>query len=200
MGAGLPLRRGAARPRCDADGGVIVPSATSSQTIGPFWHLIEHSEWADLTRFGAAGARVTLLGSVVDGDGNPVTDAAVELWQSDPPCDESFPGFGRCRTDQRGEFRFTTVKPGPVPGRGNAQQTPHFAIALHARGLLKALMTRAYFEGDPLNETDPLLSAVEDPRRRATLLARPESADRWRLDIRLQRGVHGETETVFLDI
>jgi protocatechuate 3,4-dioxygenase alpha subunit len=99
-----------------------------------------------------------------------------------------------------GEFRFATVKPGPVPGRGNAQQAPHFAIALHALGLPKALMTRAYFEDDPLNETDPLLSSIEDPRRRATLLARPESGDRWRLDIRLQRGAHSETETVFLDI
>ena len=86
-----------------------MPSATSSQTIGPFWHLIEHPEWSDLTRFGAAGARVTLTGTVIDGDGNPVTDAAVELWQADPPADESFPGFGRCRTDERGEFR--SVRP-----------------------------------------------------------------------------------------
>ena len=35
-----------------------MPSATGSQTIGPFWHLIEHSEWADLTRFGGAGQRL----------------------------------------------------------------------------------------------------------------------------------------------
>ena len=104
-----------------------MPAATSSQTIGPFWHLLEHPEWADLTRFGAAGARITLTGSVIDGDGNPVTDAAVELWQSDPPADDRFPGFGRSRTDERGEFRFTTLKPGPVPGRGNAQQAPHLA-------------------------------------------------------------------------
>ena len=175
-------------------------SATSSQTIGPFWHLIEHPEWADLTRFGAAGARLTLTGSVKDGDGNPVTDAAVELWQADPPADETFPGFGRCRTDERGEFRFNTVKPGPMPGRGNAQQAPHFAICLHARGLLKPVMTRAYLDGDPLNETDPLLSSIEDAKRRATLLARSVGESQWRLDIRLQRGPHGETETVFLDI
>ena len=153
-----------------------------------------------MTRFGAAGEPVTLSGSVIDGDGNPVTDAAVELWQADPPADERFPGFGRCRTDERGEFSFNTVKPGPVPGRGNAQQAPHFAIALHARGLLKALMTRAYFVDDPLNETDPLLSSIEDPERRATLLARPERDAHWRLEIRLQRGPHGETETVFLDL
>ena len=29
--------------------------ATASHTIGPFWHLIEHAEWADLTRFGLDG-------------------------------------------------------------------------------------------------------------------------------------------------
>ena len=176
-----------------------MPSATSGQTIGPFWHLIEHPEWADLTRFGAAGDRITLTGSVLDGDGNPVTDAAVELWQADPPADGSFPGFGRSRTDERGKFRFTTLRPGPLPGRGNAQQAPHFAITILARGLLKGLMTRAYFAGEPLNETDPLLSSIEDPRRRATLIARPENADVWRIDIRLQRGALGETETVFLD-
>jgi len=177
-----------------------LPSATSGQTIGPFWHLIEHPEWADLTRFGAAGERIILTGSVIDGDGNPVTDAAVELWQADPPADDRFPGFGRSRTDERGEFRFTTLKPGPVPGRGNAQQAPHFAITLHARGLLKGLVTRAYFAGDPLNDTDPLLSMIDDPNRRATLISRPEGQDRWRIDIRMQRGPNAEPETVFLDI
>lgn len=177
-----------------------MPAATSGQTIGPFWHLIEHPEWADLTRFGAAGDRIELTGSVTDGDGAAVTDAAVELWQADPPADHLFPGFGRCRTDTRGEFRFTTLKPGPVPGRGNAQQAPHFAIALHARGLLKGLVTRAYFAGDPMNESDPLLSSIDDPERRATLIARSRGAGHWRIDIRLQRGPSGETETVFLDV
>jgi protocatechuate 3,4-dioxygenase, alpha subunit len=177
-----------------------VPSATGGQTIGPFWHLIEHPEWADLTRFGAIGTPIALTGSVVDGDGNAVTDAAVELWQANPPADERFPGFGRCRTDERGQFRFVTLKPGPVPGRGNTQQAPHFAIALHARGLLKPLVTRAYFADEVLNETDPLLSAVEDPSRRATLMAHPDARDSWRIDIRLQRGRNGEAETVFLDI
>ena len=175
-------------------------AVTSSQTIGPFWHLIEHPEWADLTRFGAAGERVTLTGSVIDGDGNPVTDAAVELWQADPPADDRFPAFGRCRTDERGEFHFTTLKPGPVPGRGNAQQAPHFAITVHARGLLKGLVTRAYFADDACNETDSLLSSIEDPRRRSTLIAQPDGSKRWRIDIRLQRGPQGETETVFLGV
>jgi protocatechuate 3,4-dioxygenase, alpha subunit len=177
-----------------------MPSATSSQTIGPFWHLIEHPEWADLTRFGATGHQVTLIGTIIDGDGNPVTDAAVELWQADPPADERFPAFGRSRTDETGKFRFKTLRPGPVSGRGNAQQAPHFAITILARGLLKALVTRAYFAGEPLNETDPLLSSIEDSKRRATLMAQPNGPDCWRIDIRLQRGMLGEPEAIFLDL
>ena len=177
-----------------------MPSATSNQTIGPFWHLIEDREWADLTRLGAAGHQLTLIGTIIDGDGNPVTDAAVELWQADPPADERFPAFGRSRTDEAGKFQFKTLRPGPVPGRGNAQQAPHFDITILARGLLKALVTRVYFAGEPLNDTDPLLSSVEDPRRRATLMAQPDDADCWRIGIRLQRGKAGEPEAVFLDV
>jgi len=177
-----------------------MPSATGSQTIGPFWHQIEHPEWADLTRFGASGHALTLIGTIIDGDGNPVSDAAVELWQADPPSDEHFPGFGRSRTDETGKFRFKTLKPGPVPGRGNTQQAPHLAITIFARGLLKGLTTRFYFAGDPLNENDPLLSSIDDPSRRATLIGKPVGSDCWRIDICLQRGPLRETETVFLDI
>jgi protocatechuate 3,4-dioxygenase, alpha subunit len=173
-----------------------MPVATSSQTIGPYWHLIEEKDWADLTRFGAEGERMRLIGTISDGDGQPVTDACVELWQADPPADDGFSGWGRCGTDAEGNFHFVTVKPGAVAGRGNQIQAPHLAITLFARGLLKALVTRAYFEGEPRNESDPLLCAIEDPRRRATLVAKRVDADTWRLDIRLQ----GEGETVFLDV
>src|SRR5262249_19486727 len=155
MGAGLSLGRRAARPRGDADGGLSMATATASQTIAPFWHLIEHPEWADLTRFGAAGPHVTLTGAVIDGDGNPVTDAAVELWQSDPPADDRFPGFGRSRTDEAGRFLFRTVKPGPVAGLGNAQQAPHFPITILAPGLPQGFTTRGYFGGGPPHQTEP---------------------------------------------
>jgi protocatechuate 3,4-dioxygenase alpha subunit len=172
-----------------------MPIATSSQTIGPYWHLLEENDWADLTRFGADGERVTLTGVVTDGDGAPVADACVELWQADPPASDKFTGFGRCATDAEGRFRFVTLKPGPVPGRGNALQAPHVALTILARGLLKGLVTRTYFAGDARNEADPLLSAIADPKRRATLLAKPEGPA-WRMDIRLQ----GDSETVFLEV
>lgn len=170
--------------------------ATASQTIGPFWHLIEHAEWADLTRLGAPGERMVLLGKMTDGEGAPVTDACVEIWQTDPPTSEIFPGFGRARTNADGTFQFTTIKPGSVAGPGNSQQAPHIAIAIQARGLMQALITRAYFAGEPLNEIDPVLGMITEPERRASLIATPEGSGAWQLDIRLQ----GERETVFLQV
>lgn len=178
-------------------------AATAHQTAGPYWHMIDFPEWADLLRpdgpnAGVKGERIVLTGRITDGDGAPVTDGLIEIWQAGPDgqYENGFHGFGRCATDTNGEFRFTTVKPGPVPGRGNTMQAPHIEIAIFARGLMKHLVTRAYFEGEELNASDPVLGLVENPARRATLIAKPAGAGTWRLDIRLQ----GEGETVFLDV
>jgi protocatechuate 3,4-dioxygenase, alpha subunit len=173
-----------------------VPAATAAQTAGPFWHLIDFADGADLTRFGATGGKLFLQGRVFDGDGAPVIDGLIELWQASPEASDIFPGYGRCATDTEGKFRFTTVKPGPLPGRGNTLQAPHFAINILARGIMTRLYTRAYFAGEALNDTDPLLSMIENKARRATLIARPDGKDTWRMDIRLQ----GEGETVFIEI
>lgn len=170
--------------------------ATAAQTIGPFWHLIDDPVLADLTRFGAEGERVVLTGRMLDGADAPVTDACIELWQTSPAADARFPGFGRCGTDAHGVFRFVTLRPGPVAGRGNTLQAPHLALNVLARGILTRLYTRAYFAGEAMNATDPLLNLVDDPRRRATLIAQPDGPDSWRLDIRLQ----GPMETVFIDL
>jgi len=179
-----------------------VTNATASQTAGPYWHMIDFPEWADLLRADGPnakinGERIVLTGRITDGDGAPCSDAMVEIWQADPEgrYDSDFHGFGRCATDENGVFRFTTLKPGPVRGRGNAIQAPHVVISIFARGLLKQLVTRLYFAGEALNENDPLLSAL-DPARRGTLIAQPNERGEWTLDIRLQ----GEGETVFLDI
>jgi protocatechuate 3,4-dioxygenase alpha subunit len=170
--------------------------ATANQTIGPYWHLIEDPTWSDLTRFGATGETIVLTGTVTDGAGALVADAAIEIWQTSPEASETFPAFGRCRTDANGSFRFITLKPEPVAGLGNAQQAPHVAVSIFARGLLKALTTRLYFQDEPLNQTDPVLSLIEDPTRRRTLIARRTAPDTWHLDIRLQ----GDNETVFMEI
>jgi len=185
--------------------------ASASQTAGPYWHLVDFPEWADATRHFAGtplpGERIVLSGRMTDGAGDPVTDAMVEIWHAGPqgtypdpegPA-EAFQGFGRCATDHEGRFRFVTLKPGPVPlggdARANARQAPHVALTVFARGLLIHLSTRLYFEGEPLNETDPVLRAVE-PARRGTLLARETAPGTWSLDLRLQ----GENETVWMAV
>jgi len=170
--------------------------ATAQQTIGPYWHLLQDPRLADLTRFGAPGKAIVLRGSLFDGSGAPVTDACVELWQADPPASELFPGFGRSGTEEEGRYRFVTLRPGPLRGRGNATEAPHIALAIHARGLTRPLFTRAYFAGEPLNENDPLLGLIGDPCRRASLVAERAGADTWQLDIRLS----GARETVFLEL
>jgi protocatechuate 3,4-dioxygenase alpha subunit len=112
--------------------------------------------------------------------------------------DPEFHGFGRAATDERGCFRFLTIKPGPIPGSGNVLQAPHINVSIFARGLLKRLITRIYFPDERLNATDPVLNTVA-PERRSTLVARNESAERpgvLRFDIVMQ----GENETVFFDI
>ena len=181
----------------------LVP-ASASQTAGPYWHLIDFPEWADTTRHFAdrlpAGERIVLTGTVTDGGGSLVTDALVEIWHADPeghyPTDtEGFQGYGRCATDKAGRFRFTTLKPGPVPGPGNSTQAPHVAIAVFARGILYHLSTRLYFAGEALNDTDPVLNSIPAPRR-ATVLAQPTAPGTWSLDLVLQ----GERETVWMDV
>ncbi len=168
---------------------------TASQTIGPYWHLLEDKSWADLTRFGVPGEVITVEGTVRDGAGAPLTDACVEIWQASPEVSESFTGFGRAATDEAGKFSFRTVKPGPVPGPGNSLQAPHLAVTIFARGLLFHLATRCYFDGAPENENDPILAMVAEERR-GTLIARSVADGVWRLDFCLQ----GADETVFFEI
>jgi protocatechuate 3,4-dioxygenase alpha subunit len=172
-----------------------MPATTSSQTIGPYWHLLDDKAWSDLTRFGAGGEVITVEGCVYDGAGALIGDACIEIWQSSP-ASAQFPGFGRAATDASGKFRFTTLKPQPVPGPGNTLQAPHIAVTVFARGLLVHLTTRLYFKGDPANENDPILARIEPPQRRAALLARETAPAIWQFDIHLQ----GAAETPFFEI
>jgi protocatechuate 3,4-dioxygenase alpha subunit len=157
-------------------------SVTSSQTIGPFWHLLSEPEHADLTRLGATGQRLELTGTMRDGEGAPLTDACIEIWQATPAASPVFAGWGRCATDAQGGYRFITLAPDPG--------APYLAVAIFARGLLRPLWTRVYFA-----DTGDALLAALPAARRATLLAQRGDAG-WRWDIRLQ----GDGETVFLDL
>jgi protocatechuate 3,4-dioxygenase, alpha subunit len=187
---------------------------TPSQTVGPFFNLgLDRPDLGDLTRANPAGERIAIEGRVLDGDGAAVPDAMIELWQAnaagrynhpedrqqDKALDPNFRGFGRVATDGEGRFRVITIKPGPVPGRGNALQAPHINLAVFARGMLIHLYTRIYFADEALNAGDPLLSSIDDTTVRSTLLARRAEVGNppvWHFDIVLQ----GENETAFLDI
>jgi protocatechuate 3,4-dioxygenase alpha subunit len=183
---------------------------TSSQTVGPFYAIglnwLNRTELADP---GVQGEHISFEGRVLDGDGKPVPDALLEVWQANSqgkyahpeddqkkPVEPGFRGFGRVPVDDDGRFSFTTIKPGPVPGPDDRLQAPHIAVTVLARGLLRRLVTRIYFPGEPANETDFALGLVE-PARRGTLIAKKigEEAGRYEWNVILQ----GPGETVFFD-
>jgi protocatechuate 3,4-dioxygenase, alpha subunit len=187
-----------------------MPVATPSQTVGPFYKI--GMEWlgtTDLAARASKGERITVSGQLLDADRQPIPDAVLELWQANAdgryahaedtqakPLDPGFHGYGRVGTDPQGRFRFTTIKPGPVPGLGNALQAPHIVVALFMRGVLRHLYTRIYFSDEAANGNDAVLALVEDPERRATLIAkRLGSHSEYRWDIIVQ----GLGETVFFD-
>ena len=170
-------------------------------------------QWLDRNNLAAdavSGERVTVQGRVLDGDGLPVPDAVLEIWQAnshgkyahredaqDKPLESGFTGFGRVPTDQGGVFRFATIKPGPVPGPNGVEQAPHLVISIFMRGLLKRLVTRMYFPGDPQNAVDPILTLV-DPARRITLVAHATTGGAGALEWNVV--LQGAHETVFFDV
>jgi protocatechuate 3,4-dioxygenase alpha subunit len=206
---------------------------TPAQTVGPFFHYgLPWKGGADLVGKSDMGARpdlfpedhyvlnlssptglpagqvVEIVGRVTDGNGDPVPDAMIEIWQAnaagryrslddardDFPIDPHFVGFGRSSTSIDGEYRFRTVRPGRVPGPDNTLQAPHLAVSVFGRGLAKRLVTRIYFADGDGNDSDPILARVP-AERRDTLIAQG-GGDAWRLDIVLQ----GDRETVFFDL
>jgi protocatechuate 3,4-dioxygenase alpha subunit len=183
---------------------------TPSQTVGPFFHdaLLDRDRSELVSPNHPAAVRIE--GTVFDGAGDPVSDAMVEIWQAngagryndpedgreDLPLDpETFSGFGRSGTDAGGRFSFVTVKPGPVPGPSGKMQAPHIMVSIFARGLLKRVVTRIYFpDEEEANAVDPVLSSIEDPGLRDTLIARDERGV-LRFDIHLQ----GDDQTAFFE-
>jgi protocatechuate 3,4-dioxygenase alpha subunit len=182
---------------------------TSSQTVGPFFHeALIRPGLETLVVAQTRGERISLKGRITDGDGEPVADAMVEIWQADargryptgddPAADPAFRGFGRSRTDRDGQYSFATVLPGPVAEADGTPQAPHLLVVVFARGLLHHLVTRAYFPDHPLNQSDRALLSVSDVAARSTLIATRENAATsvFRFDIVLQ----GQRETVFFDV
>jgi protocatechuate 3,4-dioxygenase, alpha subunit len=190
--------------------------ATTWQTVGPFFRI--GCQWLNkdnLVGEGVSGERVTIHGRVFDGDGIPVPDAMIEIWQANahgkyahPEDTQSkllepgFTGYGRIPTDDNGAFRFTTIKPGPVPAPEGShpdgkEQAPHILVSVFMRGLLTRLITRIYFPDEPRNATDYVLNLVE-PSRRPTLIAKRVSGAPGMLEWNVV--LQGADETVFFEL
>jgi len=192
---------------------------TPSQTVGPYfaYGLTPRGKYDWKDTFGTnlmtpdtSGERIRIEGQVFDGDGVPINDCMIEIWQADaqgrygspadprPRPNSGFQGFGRAGTDAEGRYGFDTIRPGRVPGPGGTLQAPHVLLAVFARGMLRQSYTRIYFADEAANADDAILALVP-AERRATLLAGRSERDGhavYTFDIHMQ----GEAETVFFEI
>lgn len=160
---------------------------TPSQTVGPFFGIgLPYEGGEQAVAAGTPGA-IRVEGQVIDGHGDPVPDALLEIW-------EPTVGFGRCRTDAEGAFHFVVRKPESEKASDGSRSAPHWNVTVFARGLLRHLVTRMYFPDEPANAEDPVLAQL-DAARRSTLIARSNGGV-MHFDVRLQ----GEDETVFFAI
>jgi protocatechuate 3,4-dioxygenase, beta subunit len=173
---------------------------------------------ADLTRQHAGeplGERIIVHGRVLDGDGRPIPDTLVEVWQANAggrymhdmdrhpaPLDPNFSGAGRVVTDAEGRYRFTTIKPGAYPWKNhhNAWRPAHIHFSLFGRAFTQRLVTQMYFPGDPLFDHDPIFNSVPDPVARQRMVCafdldatEPEWALAYQWDVVLR----GRDATVF---
>jgi protocatechuate 3,4-dioxygenase beta subunit len=159
-------------------------SPTPQQTPGPFYPLSFPADADnDLIHVSghsapAKGVVTRIAGRILDRDGNPLSQARVEIWQcdangryhyvrdggADRPRDTDFQGYGATATDAAGTYQFLTIKPVPYPGR-----TPHVHFAVSGRGLAR-FVTQMYVAGEPGNATDPVLAGVRDPAARDRLI------------------------------
>jgi protocatechuate 3,4-dioxygenase alpha subunit len=175
-------------------------SPTPGQTVGPFFGYALPFPDDNLVVPHSHPQAVRLAGRVVDGAGNPVPDALLELWQADGDGAVvqtqgslrrdgwTFTGWGRAATDDGGQYSFTTITPGAEDGKA-----PFFAITVFARGLLNRLFTRAYLPDQPdALAADPLLASLSEDQRATMVAARDDIG--YLFDIVLQ----GDRETVFL--
>ena len=164
---------------------VALEQSEQELTVAAFPRGMLRPTDADLTRQSNGtplGERIVVSGRVADQNGSPVRDSLVEIWQCnaagrshhrkdqhDAPLDPHFHGYGKMLTDEHGNYRFVSVRPGAYPWRNhaNAWRPAHIHFSLFGNAYAQRLITQMYFEADPLLALDPIyLSAPEGARQR----------------------------------
>ena len=160
------------------------------------------------------GERIILAGRVQDEDGRPVPGTLVEMWQAnaagryahprdqhDAPLDPNFTGFGQVVTNEKGEWRFVSIKPGHYPWRNtnNAWRAQHLHFSVFGPAFATRIITQMYFPGDPLLGTDPVFNSIPDAKGRDGLISRYDpdlSEPEWALGFRWDMVLRGRAATV----
>ncbi|UWZ85572.1 protocatechuate 3,4-dioxygenase subunit alpha [Occallatibacter riparius] len=169
----------------------LIPA--SSQTVGPYFRIgLEYM--TDPTE-AAEKDTITIRGRVLDRDRAPVADAMLEFWNPSATFAEptAIPtGFARAATDDDGNFCVRMAKPAQITANDGLMQAPHMLVLVFARGLLRHLISRVYFDGESSNSTDAVLSTIPADRRH-TLVAHRDGQNSFCWNVVLQ----GKDETVF---
>lgn len=160
------------------------------------------------------GERIILAGRVLDEDGRPVPGTLVEMWQAnaagryahprdqhDAPLDPNFTGFGQVVTNEKGEWRFVSIKPGHYPWRNthNAWRAQHLHFSVFGPAFATRIVTQMYFPGDPLLAADPVFNSIPDAKGRDGLISRYDadlSEPEWALGFRWDMVLRGRAATV----
>ncbi|MCI9889019.1 protocatechuate 3,4-dioxygenase subunit alpha [Micrococcales bacterium 31B] len=183
---------------------------TPSQTVGPYLSIGLTWEDGPYAVPEDAPGVLEIHGILRDKQGDGIWDGLIETWQADPkghfvspedprgaaPAAPGYRYYARSKTEDSGRFFVRTVKPGPVPDGEGGWQAPHINVNVLARGVLQRLPTRIYFEGDPLNETDPLLNSLPAEARESLIARFNHDRGVWEWDVNLQ----GDRETTFFTV
>ncbi|MFJ1763574.1 protocatechuate 3,4-dioxygenase subunit beta [Amycolatopsis sp. NPDC088138] len=197
---------------------VLLPQMLTEVTgplLGP-GRLGEHD--SDLTRQHVdepQGQRIVVTGRLLDGDGRPVRDSLVEIWQANAggryrhtgdrwpsPIDPNFDGVGRALTDSDGRYTFTTIKPGAYPWKNhdNAWRPAHIHFSVFGSAFTQRLVTQMYFPDDPLFSQDPIFNSIPDEKARQRMVSRYDhdiTRPEWALGYQFDIVLRGSEASVF---
>ena len=133
------------------------------------------------------GERIVVYGKLLDENSKPIPNSLIEIWQANSggkyrhsrdtykaPLDPNFGGWGRCLTDENGNYYFKTIKPGayPWPNGGNNWRPAHIHFSIFGLSFLQRLVTQMYFEGDPLIAKCPIAQSINNKKALESLISK----------------------------